>query len=55
LIDVQAQPVHGGSMRYVLSHAGAYPIAAWLGASRDVRSTTPKYRKVSGCAEELTS
>lgn len=27
LIDVQAQPVHGGSMRYVLAHKGAYPIA----------------------------
>jgi len=27
LIDVQAQPVHGGSMRYVLAHAGAYPVA----------------------------
>jgi methylation protein EvaC len=27
LIDVHAQPVHGGSMRYVLSHPGAYPVA----------------------------
>jgi methylation protein EvaC len=27
LIDVLPQNVHGGSMRYVLSHRGAYPIA----------------------------
>ena len=27
LIDVQPQPVHGGSMRYVLSHRNAYPVA----------------------------
>jgi SAM-dependent methyltransferase len=26
LIDVQPQPTHGGSMRYALAHAGAYPI-----------------------------
>lgn len=26
LIDVQAQKTHGGSMRYVIAHAGAYPI-----------------------------
>lgn len=26
LIDVQPQPTHGGSMRYVLAHAGAYPV-----------------------------
>lgn len=26
LIDVQAQKTHGGSMRYVLAHAGAYPV-----------------------------
>jgi methylation protein EvaC len=28
LIDVLPQNVHGGSMRYVLSHTGAYPAAA---------------------------
>ncbi len=28
LIDVQPQKTHGGSMRYVLSHAGAYPVNA---------------------------
>jgi methylation protein EvaC len=28
LIDVLPQNVHGGSMRYVLSHKGAYPVAA---------------------------
>ena len=27
LIDVRPQPVHGGSMRYVLSHRNAYPVA----------------------------
>jgi methylation protein EvaC len=27
LIDVLPQPVHGGSMRYVLSHTSAYPVA----------------------------
>ncbi len=26
LIDVQSQKTHGGSMRYVLAHAGAYPV-----------------------------
>lgn len=26
LIDVQAQKTHGGSMRYVIAHAGAYPV-----------------------------
>jgi 2-polyprenyl-3-methyl-5-hydroxy-6-metoxy-1,4-benzoquinol methylase len=26
LIDVQPQKTHGGSMRYVLAHAGAYPV-----------------------------
>jgi SAM-dependent methyltransferase len=26
LIDVQSQPTHGGSMRYVLAHTGAYPV-----------------------------
>lgn len=26
LIDVQPQTTHGGSMRYVLAHAGAYPV-----------------------------
>lgn len=26
LIDVQPQQTHGGSMRYVLAHAGAYPV-----------------------------
>jgi len=28
LIDVLPQKVHGGSMRYVLSHRGAYPVSA---------------------------
>jgi len=28
LIEVQAQRTHGGSMRYVLAHAGAYPISS---------------------------
>lgn len=27
LIDVQPQKTHGGSMRYVLAHAGAYPVS----------------------------
>jgi 2-polyprenyl-3-methyl-5-hydroxy-6-metoxy-1,4-benzoquinol methylase len=27
LIDVQPQKTHGGSMRYVLSHAGSYPVS----------------------------
>jgi methylation protein EvaC len=27
LIDIQPQNVHGGSMRYVLGHAGAYPVS----------------------------
>jgi methylation protein EvaC len=27
LIDVKPQPVHGGSMRYVLSHSGSRPVA----------------------------
>ncbi len=27
VVDVLPQPVHGGSMRYVLAHAGAYPVA----------------------------
>ena len=26
LVDVQPQSTHGGSMRYVLAHAGAYPV-----------------------------
>jgi len=26
LVDVQAQKTHGGSMRYVIAHAGAYPV-----------------------------
>lgn len=30
LIDVLPQHVHGGSMRYVVAHAGAYPIAQSL-------------------------
>jgi 2-polyprenyl-3-methyl-5-hydroxy-6-metoxy-1,4-benzoquinol methylase len=28
LIDIQPQKTHGGSMRYVLAHAGAYPVKA---------------------------
>jgi methylation protein EvaC len=28
IVDVQPQPVHGGSMRYVVAHRGAYPMAA---------------------------
>lgn len=28
LIDVQPQKTHGGSMRYVLAHAGAYPVSS---------------------------
>jgi methylation protein EvaC len=35
LIDVQAQPVHGGSMRYVLSHRGAHPVAHSVQAQRE--------------------
>jgi len=27
LIDIQPQKTHGGSMRYVLAHAGAYPVS----------------------------
>ncbi len=27
LIDIQPQNVHGGSMRYVLGHSGAYPVS----------------------------
>lgn len=34
LIDVQAQPVHGGSMRYLLSHVGARPVAPSVRALR---------------------
>jgi methylation protein EvaC len=34
LIDVQSQPVHGGSMRYLLSHPGAYPVADSVTALR---------------------
>lgn len=34
LIDVLPQPVHGGSMRYVLSHSGAYPISDAVRALR---------------------
>lgn len=34
LIDVQAQAVHGGSMRYVLSHPGAYQVADTVRALR---------------------
>src|SRR5207248_1541008 len=26
LIDLQPQKTHGGSMRYVLAHAGSYPV-----------------------------
>jgi methylation protein EvaC len=31
LIDVLPQKVHGGSMRYVLSHKGAYPVSESVG------------------------
>jgi methylation protein EvaC len=31
LIDVQPQKTHGGSMRYVLGHAGAHPVQASVG------------------------
>ncbi len=27
LVDVQPQPVHGGSMRYVFGHSGAHPVS----------------------------
>lgn len=35
LIDVIPQPVHGGSMRYVLSHAGARPVSDSVRALRE--------------------
>jgi len=35
LIEVQAQPVHGGSMRYVLSHRGAHPVAQSVQVQRE--------------------
>jgi methylation protein EvaC len=34
LIDVQPQPTHGGSMRYVCAPAGRYPVAASVEALR---------------------
>ena len=34
LIDVLPQPVHGGSMRYVLSRTGAYPVSGAVHALR---------------------
>ncbi|MDY0149584.1 MAG: class I SAM-dependent methyltransferase [Kiritimatiellia bacterium] len=35
VVDVQRQDVHGGSMRYVLGHRGAHPVAATVGAQRN--------------------
>jgi methylation protein EvaC len=34
IIDVQPQAVHGGSMRYVVAHREAYPIAPTVNAQR---------------------
>jgi len=34
VIDVQPQNVHGGSMRYVLAHKGAYPVSTAVTAQR---------------------
>lgn len=35
LIDVLPQDVHGGSMRYVVSHRGAYPVSSWVNRLRE--------------------
>jgi methylation protein EvaC len=35
IIDVQPQNVHGGSMRYVIAHKGAYPISPAVQAQRE--------------------
>lgn len=34
IIDVQPQPVHGGSMRYIISHKGAHPVSPAVEAQR---------------------
>lgn len=34
IIDVQPQPTHGGSMRYVVARKGAHPVAPVVGAQR---------------------
>ena len=35
VVDVQPQNVHGGSLRYVVAHQGAYPVARAVQAQRD--------------------
>lgn len=35
VIDVQPQNVHGGEMRYVIAHQGAYPVSAAVQAQRE--------------------
>jgi len=35
IVDVQPQNVHGGSMRYVIAHRGAYPVSQAVQAQRE--------------------
>jgi methylation protein EvaC len=35
VVDVQPQNVHGGSMRYIISHQGAYPVSRAVQAQRE--------------------
>lgn len=39
VVDVQPQPVHGGSMRYVIARRGAYPVSPAVHALRDRERT----------------
>lgn len=39
VIDVQPQNVHGGEMRYVIAHQGAYPVSPAVQAQREKESS----------------
>jgi methylation protein EvaC len=39
VVDVKPQNVHGGSMRYVIAHQGAYPVSRAVQAQREIEDS----------------